>query len=69
VFPLPLDGGVTPKKGQGLSVEEVEVLMEATLEALEELLTEILNKDCTPSNFESILKVSGYELSYACMLS
>lgn len=60
VFPLPLDGGFTPKKGKAdlaVDQEEMEVLMEATTEALEELLTELLIKDCTPAAFDNILKV------------
>lgn len=57
VFPLPLDGGFTPKKGKSdLDQEETEVLMEATIEALEELLTELLTKNCTPNAFDNILK-------------
>ncbi|WAR11640.1 MROH1-like protein, partial [Mya arenaria] len=58
VFPLPADGGAPVKKGKGetLDSEEVEVLTEATIEALDDLLTEILSKDCTPATFNNILK-------------
>jgi hypothetical protein len=63
VFPLPLDGGFTPKKGKSdLDQEETEVLMEATIEALEELLTELLTKNCTPNAFDNILKVNIYKI-------
>jgi len=59
VFPLPTEGGASPKKGKGDNLDplEMEVLMEATVEALDELLIEILTKDCTPDGLDSIIKV------------
>ncbi|XP_052229832.1 maestro heat-like repeat-containing protein family member 1 isoform X3 [Dreissena polymorpha] len=59
VFPLPLDGGAAGSKkgkGEGMDPDEVEVLMEATVEALDDLLTQILSKDITMATFDSILK-------------
>ncbi|KAL4234897.1 Mroh1p [Mactra antiquata] len=59
IFALPEDGGIVGKKGKGDNLPdqfEIQVLMEATFEALEELLTELLIKNCTPNGFDDILK-------------
>ncbi|XP_013392835.1 maestro heat-like repeat-containing protein family member 1 isoform X1 [Lingula anatina] len=57
VFPLPLDG-TTGKKGKEDPDQQLEheVLLESTLEALDDLLKEILLKNLSPAGLESIFK-------------
>ena len=59
MFPLPAEGAEITKKGKGVVLDEteLEVLLEATFESLDDLLCEILRKDVTPANFEAIFKV------------
>ena len=59
VFPLPPDGiSVKRKEEDYTDAMEQEVLMEATVEALDDLFKEILLKDVSPEGLEGIFKVS-----------
>lgn len=59
IYPLPPDG-LPAKKNKEESYEktlEIEVLMQATFEALHDLLKEMLLKDLTPNGLNTIFKV------------
>uniref|UniRef100_K1QJX4 HEAT repeat-containing protein 7A n=1 Tax=Magallana gigas TaxID=29159 RepID=K1QJX4_MAGGI len=60
VYPLPRDGGGVAKKGK--EEMEVEVLLESSVEALHDLLKELLKKELTTDGLDSIFKVNAYNI-------
>ncbi|KAL3859489.1 hypothetical protein ACJMK2_009708 [Sinanodonta woodiana] len=59
VYGLPFEGIAGKKSGKGSTYEEhleAEVLLESTFEALNDLLIQILSKECTPANLTVIFK-------------
>lgn len=68
VFPLPVDG-VSARKNKEEAYKdllEAEVLMEATMEALHDLIKELLIKNVSPGGLDSIYKV-GEGLTYGLL--
>ena len=60
LFPLPPEGATSGKKGKNETEDsklEAEVLLEASFEALHDLLKQFLKKDCTPVAFDNVFKV------------
>ena len=57
-YPLPKEGAPVKKGKEDPNHQlEVEVLLEATFEALHDLLQEVINKDLSPGGLDSIFKV------------
>lgn len=59
VYPLPKEGGGVAKKGKEETEVEFEVLLESSVEALHDLLKELLKKDLTTDGLDSIFKVNA----------
>jgi hypothetical protein len=60
VYPLP-PGGLAVKKGKEESYDktlEAEVLLQATIDALHDLLKEMLIKDLSPNGLNTVFKVT-----------
>ena len=66
LYPLPPEGATSGKKGKNETEDsklEAEVLLEASFEALHDLLKQLLKKDCTPVAFDNVFKVCMYSCS------
>lgn len=59
MYPLPKEGGGVAKKGKEEMELEFEVLLESSVEALHDLLKELLKKDLTTDGLDSIFKVNA----------